>query len=286
MKRFQKIAVTLAALCSLSLPFSASACTLFAAQGTAVEGGGTVIVKNRDWHPEYQELKYAQGKLYRYYGLYGGNEEKMQLRGGVNEKGLVVFSAAASVIPKTEKKGMEQSKKSALKEMLGGASSVEEALAMTYLFVGPKFLMIADADEVAYVEIGDKGRYEIKKVKNGTLVHTNHYLSESLTSYNKKEAVSSHTRLERINELLKQKERGNTLFDLVSYSEDQEDGPDNSIWRTGSTPRSDETLGTFGVWIHKEAPPDIYVKVRYSPGDQGKEDVYQLEGKDLFPPQS
>lgn len=282
MNRFQKICLSISAFFVLTMP-AANACTLFAAQGTMVQGGGTVIVKNRDWKPEFQEMKYAKGTRYQYYGLYGGNEEKMQLRGGVNEKGLVVFSAAASVIPKGEKKLMEGSKKSALKEMLGSAASVEEALQMTNLFLGPKFLMIADKDEVAYVEIGDHGTYEIKRVKNGTLAHTNHYLEETLTQYNKNKAISSHRRYERISELLKEKDGNITLPDLISYSQDQNDGPNNSIYRLGSTPTSTQTLATIGVWIHQDAPPDIYVKIRYNPEDQGKEDVYQLEGKDLFP---
>lgn len=42
------------------LPWQAKACTLFAAQGSAVEGGGAIIVKNRDEHPMYQEMRYHQ----------------------------------------------------------------------------------------------------------------------------------------------------------------------------------------------------------------------------------
>ena len=97
MKSFKKTILAFAALLVISVP-SAFACTLWGANGSEVEGGGTILVKNRDWVPQYQEMKYGKGEKYRYYGLYGGDEKKMFLRGGVNEKGLAVFSAAASVI--------------------------------------------------------------------------------------------------------------------------------------------------------------------------------------------
>lgn len=52
------------------------ACTLFGAQGSRVLGDGTLVVKNRDFRPEYQEMRLVQGSRYRFYGLYGGTEEK------------------------------------------------------------------------------------------------------------------------------------------------------------------------------------------------------------------
>ena len=96
----KKTAWALAAAGLILLPWQAKACTLFAAQGSAVEGGGAIIVKNRDEHPMYQEMRYHQGHVYRYYGIYGGNEDHMSLTGGVNEAGFAVFSAVAEPIPK------------------------------------------------------------------------------------------------------------------------------------------------------------------------------------------
>ena len=59
------------------LPAAAAwGCTLFGAQDSRVLGGGSLIVKNRDWRPEYQEMRMVQGPLYRYYGIYGGTENK------------------------------------------------------------------------------------------------------------------------------------------------------------------------------------------------------------------
>lgn len=78
----------------------ASACTLFGAQGSEVEGGGTLLVKNRDWHPQYQEMRYEEGPRYRFYGIFGGSSGKMFLRGGVNEAGLAVFQQLPAPFPK------------------------------------------------------------------------------------------------------------------------------------------------------------------------------------------
>lgn len=281
MKSFRKKALALALALAVSAP-SAMACTLWGASGSPVQGGGTILVKNRDWRPQYQEMRYGKGKLYRYYGLYGGDEKKMFLRGGVNEKGLAVFSAAASVIPKKERKEMGHAKKSALREILGNCATVEEALEKAEYFKGPEFLMIADARSMVSMEIGAEGAYQIKRVNNGTLAHTNHYLSPDFGALNRKVRPTTTKRLSRIEELLSKDHAPWTLWDLTAFGEDRSGGPDDSIWRQGGKV---ETLATFGVWLHEDALPDIYVKVRYNPWDGGHEDVYELEGKDLFPPE-
>ena len=281
MKAIKMITAAIAAA-FLSLP-TAGACTLFGANGSEVEGGGTILVKNRDYHPQYQEMRWERGSRYRFYGIYGGNEKKMSLKGGVNEAGLAVFSAAASSIPKKDRVAMDHSPKSSIREMLGNCSTVEEALAMDCYFRGPKFLVIADAHEMAYVEIGDHGQYKVKRQENGTLVHTNHYLFSDFSSLNIHTGDSSPIRLTRAEELLGRDHAPFVLDDLISMSQDRHDGPDNSLWRTGSSRKQNETLATIGVWLHEGKKPDIFVKIRYAPEDAGQEDVYQLEGKDLFP---
>ena len=90
----------------LCIPVPALACTLYAAQGTAVADGGTIAAKNRDWRPQEQSLHLSEPRQpggYRYYGLYGGPFERHQLRGGVNEAGLVAYSAAVSSVTKKQK---------------------------------------------------------------------------------------------------------------------------------------------------------------------------------------
>ena len=275
----KKAIVTGLILLMTSLP--AHACTLFGATGSAVQWGGTLMVKNRDWRPEYQEMRLVQGPVYRYYGIYGGNEEKMGLRGGVNEGGLAVFSAAASVLPRKERFTMGKPV-NILSRLLGRCSSVEQALSTIKNWGGPKFLLLGDAGELAYVEVGSEGRIHVRREKNTTLAHTNHYLSPEFQNLNKKKAVSSHTRYDRITTLLEGKTAPFELADLMAFARDQHDGPDNSIWRTGSRQDGPQTLASFGVWLHPDAKPDVSIVIRYSPEDQGSEDVYQLDGEMLW----
>ena len=277
----KKTAWALAAAGLILLPWQAKACTLFAAQGSAVEGGGAIIVKNRDEHPMYQEMRYHQGHVYRYYGIYGGNEDHMSLTGGVNEAGFAVFSAVAEPIPKDVR--LAYGKRGTLAALLGNCSSVKEALEMKDYFKSPGFFLMADAHEIAYVEIGEDGIWDVKTEENGTLAHTNHFLLPDLTQFNHKIGRSSSTRLHRIDELLSEPHAPYTLDDMIAFSEDEHDGPNDSIWRTGSRKDGVQTLATIGVWLHDDANPDIYVKIRYSPDDQGKEDIYQLDGAHLFP---
>lgn len=261
---------------------SALACTLFGAQGSRVLGGGTLVVKNRDFRPEYQEMRLVQGSHYRFYGLYGGIEAKMGLKGGVNEAGLAVLSAAASCIPQKERKTMDRNT-GALGKLLGRYATVEEALASGIDLGGPKFLLLADATELVWVEVGDADRVTVRRVKNDTLAHTNFYLSPEFQELNLKPGVSAWHRYARIQDLLESQKDPYGLDDLIRYSQDRTEGPDNSIWRIGSRETGPQTLATFGVWIHAGARPDVFVKIRYSPEDSGKEDVYQMDGAHLFP---
>jgi len=261
----------------------ASACTLFAAQGDAwVQGGGSLIVKNRDWRPEWQEVRLVRTHTYAYYGIFGGEDEHLQLKGGVNEKGLAVFSASASSIPKAERLADEAPRRATLSGLLGECASVDEALQQTELFSGAKFLLLADAHEIAYVEIAPGGRYAVQRTQNGPLWHTNHYLLPDLVTANVNIGMSSRTRYARIGELLTDGVKPYTLDDFVAFSQDETGGPDNSIWRTGSRADGPQTLATMAIWLPPSGSPEIYVKIRYAPDDAGKEDVFTLDGEELF----
>lgn len=65
------------------------------------------------------------------------------------------------------------------------------------------------------------------------------------------------TRLSRIAELLGRDHKPYVLDDLMAFSRDRHDGSDDSIWRTGSGARSDETLASIGLWLHDGGKPDI-----------------------------
>ncbi len=280
----KRLLVWLAAvLCLAAMPAAASACTLFAANGADwVQGGGSLIVKNRDWTPEYQELRLVRNRTYAYYGIFGGEAEHLQLKGGVNAKGLAVFTASASAIPRAQRQLEHGPSQGTLSTLLGECASVGEALAHTELFIGPKFLLLADAQETAYVEIAPGGRYAVRREKNGPLWHTNHYLEPELTDANVRIGTSSQTRYDRIGSLLMSGARPYALADFVAFSADQDAGPNNSIWRVGSRAGGEQTLATMAIYLPPAGAPEIYVKVRYAPEDAGQEDVFTLDGAALF----
>lgn len=270
--------------CMMCMTSSVSACTLFAANGDKwVKGGGTLIVKNRDWKPENQEMRLVENDTYRYYGIFTGNTDKMSLRGGINEKGLAVFSASASSVPKQQRQMAEHAKQSILKVALGECTNVDEALTHTELFLGPKFILLADANKIAYIEIAPNGTYKIKEQTNGTLAHTNHYLEPDLQWANVKIGNSSRIRYTRIEELLTSGHKPYTLQDFIAFSQDQHDGPDCSIWRIGSTPQKTQTLAALAVYIPKNKGPRLYIKIRTAPDEQGKEKIYTMSADQLFP---
>lgn len=256
-------------------------CTLFGAQGNRVQDGGAILVKNRDWRPEYQEMRWVQGTRYSFYGLYGGTKEKAALKGGVNEKGLAIFSASASCIPGKQRQAMG-GQKGVMKTILGNCATVEEALQWNMDLGGPKYFVVADATELAYIEVGGAHQTAVKRVKNGTLAHTNFYLSTAFQHLNIKEGISAHHRYERIEELLASQRTPYQMDDLLRYSQDQSEGPDNSIWRKGSDALGVQTIAVFGVWLHANAKPDVFVKIRQHPGDTGHEAVYRWNGAQLF----
>lgn len=282
LKHMRALLASSALLISVCIP-CAHACTLFAANGPDwVQGGGTLIAKNRDWKPEWQEMRLNDKGTYRFYGIYGGYDQHMQLKGGVNEKGLAVLSASASTIPKKKRLAMPQAEHSALRTLLSDCATVDEALTHPELWLGPKFLMLADADKIAYVEIAPEGIYRIKTVSNSPLVHTNYYLDPSLADTNEKTGISSTTRYARMSSLLQDSQHPYDMQDFIRFSQDQSDGPDNSIWRTGSRPAGEQTLGTLIFRLQKGQAPEIYVKIRYSPDDQGQEDIFTADGSQLF----
>ena len=259
---------------ALMLPVPARACTLFSAAGSDyVEGGGTLLVKNRDWTPQEQAVRLVSSGGYLYYGLFAGDGSKLALKGGVNEKGLAVVSASASSIPRKERAAMPQ--RSSMRKMLANCATVDEALQQQDLLVGPKFLMLADRQKIVYVEVAPDGKVNVQEVQQGTLAHTNHYLAPEFQSYNRLKGVSSHKRYDRIQSLL-QTGAPFTLDRFLEFSTDRHDGPDNSIWRDGSTEKKEQTMGTIAIHIPASGQPEIYIKYRQHPDQRGHEKIVRM----------
>lgn len=279
---FSLLFTTLVSIMLLSS--SANACTLFAANGNEwVKGGGSLINKNRDWEVEeqYTQVVFPSAGKYAYMGIYSAPSHG--IRGGINEQGLVVITATASSIPTKQRRAMPYKVGGIITPLLTECRSVEQALSRTDLFLGPQYIMLADKNEIAYIEIAPGGVYSIKRVKNGTLYHTNHYLeADTLFANYRQPGTSSLTRYNRIAELLNTGTKPFTLNDFIRFSNDQNAGADNSIWRTGSKPTSSQTLSVLTVYLPKEGSPVIYTKIREKTDERGKEKINIVKADNLF----
>ena len=263
------ILVNLLIAITLLLTAPVEACTLFAANGSVVDDGGTLLVKNRDWEPnQHQVIKFVPSKDgYSYFGLYAEGPAA-GMKAGINEKGLVVVSATAGSIPSKERKNMPN-KAGSMTKLLKECASVEEALLRTDLFLGPKILMLADKKSVATVEIGPEGKFSIEQKENDYICHTNHYIVEDMLNFNKKIGQSSEKRYERIGQLLDNSSLPFSLDSFLNFSSDQNDGPDDSIFRIGGTSSKTRTMAVWTVRIPKQGSPEVYIRI-LNPNEEEK----------------
>ncbi len=278
-KVLRTLAIFLAAIFLLApSPSPVLACTLWSAAGTRVDGGGTILVKNRDWKPDHiQRLSLVSGSGYKYLALVAEGNDAPGAKAGVNEFGLAVVSASPPAYLERDKTLKRTPR--LIRKILSQCRSVDEALKLGSDFWGPQFLMIADKREIAFLEIGINGEYQVERSKDGVLEHTNHYLIPQLILLNpEKLGTSSVKRLESIQSLLQQ-EAPFQLQDFIAFSHRQDQGPDNSIWRTGSKPDGARTMAS---WIVSQAGSrDSVLFLRMSnPGKPVKE--YDFKLADIF----
>lgn len=242
----------------------ARACTLFGAAGPAVAGGGTLLVKNRDWRPDHtQELALVvPDRGYRYIGLFARGGKAPGLKAGVNQAGLAVVSATAGSLPRNLRRSLP-GLGGWLRALLAGCDSVEAALAKAELFrvAKPMMLLLADRRELARVEIAPGGRYAVTRADKGTLWQTNHYLEPSLAGANLAVGASSAARAARIRDLLATGPTPWTLTGLLALSDDTTNGPDNGIWRTGGKPGATRTMATLAVSLPPRGPGLLRVRL-------------------------
>jgi hypothetical protein len=195
---------------------------LYGATGsTYVQGGGTLVSKNRDWSPMPQTIKYvAPSHGYRYLGLFAGQKYKFNAA-GVNEKGLYVAMSTAGSVPKAERRQIKPIEVL----MVYGATNIccgmpltfLEALSHTEIFKEPVNYILADNHMVACVEVYPDGTHSVRLTTNGTLSHTNHYVTAEGAPFNKKIGLSSQTRYNRINTLLGTTTHPLTLSDFIAF---------------------------------------------------------------------
>jgi hypothetical protein len=254
----------------------APACTLFAAAGNRVEGGGTIIVKNRDRTPRQSALKvFVPPDGYKHLALVSTDSPKEPAVAGVNAKGLAVVDATPGTLTADEEKLGAVALTQAL---LTRCASVDEVLAQKELLAAsyPVFQMAADGRKIAMIEIAPQGRVAVKVMDRGSLCHTNHYLDPRLLGDNQKSNRSTRIRYYRIDRLLSRQSRPFTLEDFLAFSQDRHDGPDHSIFRTGSTPTKIRTLATWIVAHPAAGAPRVFVRIA-NPGERQKIVTFRLE---------
>lgn len=154
------VAITAALIVAsvLLAPSRAHACTLYAAAGTAVDDGGVMISKVRDWRPSeetFVRVTPKSGEGYAYVGLATGKYQNFNM--GVNEKGLALGLSTAGSIPKKERLAMPHFRSkdgfTSPAYLLRHCATVEEAIRATEAYVEPVNFILADKTEAAVIEV-------------------------------------------------------------------------------------------------------------------------------------
>jgi len=265
--RRKKILAAILLFVFLAWAAPTEACTLWAATGSGTATGETILAKNRDWKPgQHHALRQVRPREgYSYVGLFAFGEDSQGLKAGVNEKGLAVVTATASVIPKSDRRA-DGGDPISSHEILTSFATVDEVLAQKDRFLRSSYYMVADAEKVAVFEGAPDGKTAVRIIDNGFIAQTNHYVSPELRWFNDRASKSSKTRYERIINLLSARQGKLTIENFVAFSVDQSAGPDDSIFRTGSDSRKSRTVATWIIAIPKNGSPELYVKMK-DPGE-------------------
>lgn len=269
-----KVLHLLCALVLLTAPVRADACTLWAAAGPQVAGGGTIIVKNRDWQPDNQQkIRLAKNGKYRFIYLEAVGNNFSGAKQGINEKGLAIVLASA---PREVERAGKNAGMTRLRTLLASYASVQEVLAALRAgawVTNPQFMVLADGKEIASVEFGPDGHYAVVGQQgSGVVFHTNHYVSQAFEPLNPHKLSTSLDRYNKISNLL----QVGGPFDAQKF---QSFSADPTLWRAGATPSSTRTLSS---WIIRQMPDGsgmLYLRMA-NPDHPIKE--YSFALKDLF----
>lgn len=238
-------------------PHEALPCTLFGAVGNSVEEGGVLIGKTRDRQENSEQtfIEVVPKGGYRYRGI--SVKSVKRVTSGINEKGLVVVSAAASNVEKEDKV-------TTVGKILSRASSVDEVIALLKKgeIRGPIHYLLGDIHKIALLEVIDGDRYAFLVKENGVLYQTNHFTLNDMKKFNGKIGVSSQVRLNRIESLLK--ESPFTKEKFIIFSQDHFNGPgNNSICRhfESGVRGSEQTVSAAVFFLPKEGVPEVWVSL-------------------------
>lgn len=273
----KKSLIALTAATLMSIPLSVSSCTLLAAAGNAVEGGGILFGKTNDVKFPYQcKTMLVTDNGYPYYVLYYNNRKgKFKAQFGVNKYGLGIGAAGPGHLGMEQRAAMK-GLKSGVWNYLGKCKTVDEALKMPQLNTAPANIMLVDSKEIACVETFDDDRQRIIRKTNGVLAHTNHYLDPKLFELSKRAiSQSSKNRYDRAVALLNDGRVPLTFNDFVAFVNDPK------IRRYGRVPKTVETNASMVLLILPNN--DFKIQFQYKPDDLANKDVLvELTKKEIF----
>jgi hypothetical protein len=259
----------------------AFACSLLAATGDRLKDGGTLVAMTWDVPRNIKgELRLViPRKGSPYLGLFPLQaKNEGNIVAGLNEPGLVLITA--SVDSKPSKKGFLR-RCSLVETILRSFGTVDAVIANTNLISNapPLFLIIADKSKIALIQIGSRGRYTVDCIENGLLYQTNHYTHQNLLRENEIYVENSILRYNRLQNLLANQPTHFKVEDFLSLADDRGNGPDNSIWRSGSSEKKDRTLARWVVYLSKNSVPELYFRL-LNPGNN--ELNYEIKTDNAF----
>jgi hypothetical protein len=259
----KKLSIIFVCIVSLTLQGTGTlACTLWAVTGEGSKDGGSIIGQTWDTpRGTSGELRFViPEKGFRYLGLFPLEAKSSDyVIAGVNEGGLVVVTAMADTISSKKKSIGRQNLAETILTTYGSVDGVlikRDVLAKS----SPIFLILGDYSKIALIQIGSKGRFKVETTGNGLFYHTNHYTDQGLLQDNKRYSGNSLLRRNRLQYLLEKYPQPLSLDEFLLIASDKGNGPDHSIWRTGSGSQ-ERTLASWIVILPKTSPPEIYFKL-------------------------
>lgn len=241
----------------------ALACSLWAAAGDRLKDGGTLVGMTWDVPQGIKgELRLVIPKKgSRYLGLFPlQTKDRNNIVAGINELGLVIITASAN--SKSSRKRFI-GKNNLIETILTSFGTVAAIMANKNLFsrARPMFLLIADHSKIILAQIGSAGKHTVDVAGNALFYQTNHYTHQSLLDENELFVENSMLRLNRLQNLLANHQEPFVVDVFLSVADDRGNGPDNSIWRIGSTEKKERTLASWVAYLSKNSPPELYFKI-------------------------
>ncbi|MEM9242978.1 MAG: carcinine hydrolase/isopenicillin-N N-acyltransferase family protein [Pseudomonadota bacterium] len=236
----QKKSIVITGLFLSFISINSLACTSIGFAGKAVQGGGTIVAKNRDSSlTGYERLQLFKPKgKHSYIALTytrGLNDNYDYITSGTNDAGLsIMANDAATNLLKNE----DHIETTTIKKILTRYKTVDQVMAKAKtLFANskPAIYLISDAHQVANVQVGDKAQFAIKVTDNSYTWNTNAYYSGNLVAQNRLQWPDIKPRSDKIKQLLKQQSYPITANQTLTILGNQDDGQFDGIQRMFTT---------------------------------------------------